>query len=1240
MERVIERRRCPQRGGRRLAICGLVLTALVAIAIPAGAEALDGSKRSSAQVARNLRSSKDTHATASLWKQSAQSAARTRAGSGDPIVKPDEFKPFTLDRAGLQAALEQAPREGTPAAAQQPLVLSLPAPDDGFQRFAIVESPIMEPALARDHPEITTYSGRGIDDLAATIRLDLSPLGFHASVRSPDGNWYIDPRFHDDQTQYASYFASDLTESPHGTFVFRDPDEEEEALAAVADLAPHGGGPKAGTVLRTYRLGLMSDPSYATYFGAGKVTAAKVALMNRVDQIYEDETSIRMVLIANNDLLNLDTAALATDPNGPCGSAACFTTAQLAGGCTGGLLTRNRLVVGQIIGASSYDIGHIVLGINGGGVASLGVVGGNSKAQGCTGLPQPDGDFFAVDYVAHEMGHQFAGNHSFNGNQLNCSGGNRNGATSVEPGSGSSIMAYAGICRQDDLQPHSDPYWSERSFEEITNYVSSTRPAINEVQNVALRDFDGTDSFTVDYNGTDSTPIVNGTSYTQAGVQAAIQGPSEIQTVSLTGYDTDGDSYSLNYNGSGTTPIVRGQNNTAAGIANALQGGNEQQQVVLAGFNGAAQSFQVQIGGNSSAVLGAGGLAINNGNVAAAINAIPGFAGTVTSAGAGNTGFTLTFGGASANTDVPAIAIVNCTGTCTSTVRETAKGGVAIASWPAGGTVAVGTLTDGGYTLTFSGAFQGTDVSLLAVTNGVGVSGSVAETTKGAPGILPIGATATVAPYFNVAPFNTAGFQVTFGGVLGLVNVSPLTLTNLSGATSFTGETAKGGPIDNNGFTVTPTGNAPPEVSTPEAFTIPYRTPFALTGGATDANGDVLTYLWEQNDPGTSAVALVNPSKTTGPLFRQFGTALDAAIYDPHQFNSPGENHVTRNPERVFPDLAQILANNTNAATGDCPGAPAPPSPPTGGTNVPQPLIDCYSEFLPTAVYPGPIHFRLTARDGHPHGGGVASSDTVLNLAPGTGPFLVTSQGAPATLDSLTTQTVTWDVAGTNAAPIGTANVKISLSIDGGFTYPKVLAASTPNDGSETLTLPNVVAKQARIKVEAVGNVFFDLSDVDSLIRGVLGSQQLGSHADETDAGRAKAFRYEAPGTGTLTALTFYLDKASKAKQVVVGVYSDKNDHPGTLLGKARTTSPVNGDWNTLTLGQPVSVDGGASYWIAILSPQAERKITYRDECCPGHGPSPAETSPDHLRDLPATWQTGARYPHDGPLSAYGFVAP
>lgn len=1149
-----------------------------------------------------------------LWQPVADVPPPARAGA-QPAVNPVHFQSYTLDRRGMAVLLATAPNEQSDAAREQPLVLTLPNPCGQFERFAVLESPIMEPGLAAKHPDIRTYRGRGIDDPAATIRFDLTPLGFHASVRSPYGAWYIDPYYHLDDSLYVTYFGRDLAENPHGPFVEREPEGGEvytehgyyhpgdavvlhgsgfapkaaititisdpagnfatRTLSALSDelgdfeatfvADPDGNldtrvveasdgvvaawtsyqvvpeddpttDPPTGDVLRIYRLALITDPGYATFHGgSANVTPAKVTLINRVTQLYEDDLSIRLVLVANNDLLNFDTWAQAVGPNGPCGTAACFTQSQVTG-CSS--TSRARYVIGQIIGASNYDIGHLGLGQPGGGVANLGVVGRANKAGGCTGIPTPTGDFYAVDYVAHEMGHQFSGNHPFNGNQLNCSGGNRSAANSVEPGSGSSIMAYAGICLTDDLQAHSDPYFSQRSLQEISTYTSSNQAAINEVQTASLRGFGGGNEIQVvtfgpgysraatiqplslninaapsatsrggaeqngntvtiatsaahtlqvgdvvtiagvgvaGYNGTwtvTAVPTTRSFKYenpvsglaTSGGGTATLAAPgatqvgdtATIRTVAAHGRSV-GDVVTITgggaYNGAWTITAVPTPRSfefvhTSTGLANA--GG---------GTATYFSPFQVRIGGNDSALIGGSGLPYTAANVQAAINAIAGFAGTVTVSSAATTGFTVTYGGASAGLDVPNLEIVNLScGGCFASVEETNHGG-----------------PFDSFTINYNGADSG------VITNGVNYTAAgIKAAIEAIPG-WPAGATVTIANFGGGGAPSSNGFQVTFGGALATTNVPVLlALTNPSpGLSGFFGETDKGGPVDNKGGIITPTGNSWPVVAVPAEVTIPLRTPFALTGSATDVDGDTMLYSWEQNDRGGAAgTSLLNNTKINGPLFAMFPKSGQIDLASALQYNSPGQNHLTTDPTRVFPDLQQILDNNTNADTGACPTGPI-------AQPVLQDTTECFAEFLPTSDYVGfagvnasplSLNFRFTARDGN---GGVNAADTRVLLASNAGPFLVTSPNTAVIWKGGSAQTITWDPANTHVAPVNATAVRISLSTDGGYTYPYVLAESTDNDGSESATLPNVSTTEARVKIEAVGNIFFDLSNAD-----------------------------------------------------------------------------------------------------------------------------------------------------------------
>ena len=242
--------------------------------------------------------------------------------------------------------------------------------------------------------------------------------------------------------------------------------------------------------------------------------------------------------------------------------------------------------------------------------------------------------------------------------------------------------------------------------------------------------------------------------------------------------------------------------------------------------------------------------------------------------------------------------------------------------------------------------------------------------------------------------------------------------------------------------------NATPVVAPLTNYTIPISTPFALTGSATDANNDPLTYCWEQNDNSTvsGANSVASPTKASGPNWLSFSPVAS--------------------PTRLFPTLATILAGLD--VTGPLPGGDP-------GTN-----IEALSSISRT------LNFRLTVRDNHPYSstppiavGQTAYSDMVVTVTNTAGPFKVTSPNTNVGWCDGSTQTITWDVNGTDGGIINCANVKISLSTDGGLTFPIVLFASTPNDGSETFVVPANFTSTARIKIESIGNIFFDICDSD-----------------------------------------------------------------------------------------------------------------------------------------------------------------
>lgn len=618
--------------------------------------------------------------------------AQTSTQAKSSTTRPDHFITKGINRSALNEALTKVPKENRQNKKQRGELITLPMPDGGLQNFEIFETSVMAPELAAKFPEIKTYVGHCLEDPAATVRIDVSPQGFHAQMLSPSGAVYIDPLNQFDQDKVISYYKRDYKKSSDG-FECLVTSKDTFTRSARSETTTAA---RSGSQLRTYRLACAVTGEYTAYHG-GTVPlglAAVVTAINRVTGVYEVELSIRLELVANNNLLIYTNAG--TDP---------YTNDD-----ADALLDENQANVDAVIGDANYDIGH-VFSTDGGGLAGLGVVGYSGlKAQGETGLANPIGDPFYIDYVAHEIGHQFGGDHTFNGDSGSCSGSNRNGPTAYEPGSGTTIQAYAGICGNDNIQSSSDAYFHSASFDQIIAHVDTAVPG--------------------------------------EGVRTA-------------------------------------------------------------------------------------------------------------------------------------------------------------------------------------------------------------------------------------------------------------------------------------------TGNSVPVVDAGNDYTIPAQTPFILTASGMDADGNSsLTYNWEQRDTGPQQDINAGDNGSS-PLFRSWTPDAD--------------------PTRTFPRLSDLLNNTT-----------------------------VIGETLPTTNRT--MNFRAIVRDNELGGGGVNTDDMIVYVVNTGAPFLVTSPNTAVDWPANSSQTITWNVAGTTGNNINASDVSIDLSIDGGLTYPISILASTPNDGSQQITLPSNQTNQARIRVMGVNNIFFDISDQDFTI--------------------------------------------------------------------------------------------------------------------------------------------------------------
>ncbi len=384
-----------------------------------------------------------------IWRPTTVTQWNSR---GEPRIKADQGRVLEVDIPALGGLLRRADQQGT---------IDLPLPEGGTRSFRFWPNGLMSPGLAERYPGIRTFSGVAVDDPLVKLRMEITPQGFHAMVLDPkEGDWFADPYVTGDPGACIIYRKRHFRKVMPNTGSSCNYDQVNDVDAEMARtqqwMAQMDGSRVGDCQMRTYRLALACTGEYANFHGSNSTNndrslalGAMVTTMDRVNAQFERDATLTMVLVENtDDLIYLDPSS---DP--------------YSNGNGGAMLGQNQTACDNIIGGSNYDIGH-VFSTGGGGVAYLNSpCNSNLKAGGVTGQSFPVGDPFDIDYVAHEMGHQYGGNHTQNNS---C---NRAGNAAFEPGSASTIMGYAGICSP-NVQNNSDAYFHGYSMQEMAANIT------------------------------------------------------------------------------------------------------------------------------------------------------------------------------------------------------------------------------------------------------------------------------------------------------------------------------------------------------------------------------------------------------------------------------------------------------------------------------------------------------------------------------------------------------------------------------------------------------------------------------------------------------------------------------------------------------------------------------------------------------------------------------------------------
>lgn len=399
------------------------------------------------------------------WKQLTSNEAKTIL-KDQPVFKnsfePDTYQLFSLNEALLKSVTSKAPLENTLSLNNISAIISFPMADGHLERFSIYEASVMQPALQAKYSNIRSYVGRGINNKALSLRFDLNPHGLHAMIVTANREVIYINSLKNNSSMYVVFNRKDAKKNQ--TFICLEPHADKAKISSQTEQA--SGNINDGT-LRQYRFAVATGAEFSNLLLNGsevtdeekKASVMEVLVTDlvRINEVYETDFGVRLVYVNNMDtIIYLDPKS---DP---------FTSNTLTGflflwGSSG------QSAMNKNIGKENYDIGHSLVGFpTGGNAGGLGsVCNNNSKGLGVTGfISNLTSDPFIIDYWAHEIGHQFGANHTFDYSYEGT-------IAQIEPGSGSTIMGYAGTTNA-DVQSNSDPYFSAASIQQVTDFIQGT----------------------------------------------------------------------------------------------------------------------------------------------------------------------------------------------------------------------------------------------------------------------------------------------------------------------------------------------------------------------------------------------------------------------------------------------------------------------------------------------------------------------------------------------------------------------------------------------------------------------------------------------------------------------------------------------------------------------------------------------------------------------------------------------